>query len=70
MTLVTIQVIWMDGKYAIFPDVTASVREGVLHVHRYGTNGSGGRIIGEWHIPTSNIRWWTPDDMTTGPDLK
>ena len=56
MTLSTIRVVWMDGKKAIFVDVTTSVREGVLHVHRYRSNN----IIREWHFPTNNIRWWTP----------
>lgn len=49
----------MDGKRTVLSDVTTSVREGVLHVHRYGSGGSG-PITGEWHLPTSNIRWWSP----------
>ena len=56
MTLATIQILWMDGKKATLPDVNTSVREGVLHIHQY----TGTAIVGEWHFPTANIRWWTP----------
>lgn len=63
----TIFVTWMDGEISHYDDATASVREGVLHVHVY----KHGMPVDEWHFPASNIRAWGPRPWTSnhGPQL-
>lgn len=58
MDLKTIVVTWKDGEVATYEDATASVREGILHIHIY--HAPRGSLIGEWHFPASNIRAWGP----------
>ena len=62
----TIVITWMDGPVATYEDATASVLNGVLHIHR---RDRGGAPVGEWHFPTNNIRAWGPR-MWTADDRK
>lgn len=56
--LKTITITWMDGVSETYRNVATSVRDGVLHVHRYTSVTN--QLTGEWHFPISNIRVWGP----------
>lgn len=58
MDLKTIRITWMDGEEQTYHYVTASVLNGVLHVHQY--SGLLNVLTDEWHFPISNIRSWAP----------
>lgn len=58
MDLKTITVLWMDDHEETYPDVTTTVREGVLHIHQY--TGLRESIAREWHWSMINIRGWYP----------
>lgn len=62
MDLRTIVVTWMDGEVATYEDATASVRDGILHIHVYSS--AHGVPTGEWHFPAFNIRSWGPEKWT------
>jgi len=61
--LVDLKVLWMDGIVEVYKNVTASVRDGVLHIHEYNTRHT---LIAEWHFPTNNIRVYHPADQENG----
>jgi hypothetical protein len=54
----TITLLWMDDREEIYPDVTTTVREGVLHIHQY--TGQTHVLTAEWHWSMINIRGWWP----------
>lgn len=59
-----LKITWMDNVSETYRNVTTTVRDGVLHVHEY--SGVTHAIIGEWHIPTANIRVYAPDNGHNG----
>ncbi len=64
MDLTDLRVLWMDGISETYKNVTASVRDGVLHIHEY--NARCTLIEAEWHFPANNIRVWHPADQANG----
>lgn len=66
MDLRHIEVTWMDGQQVTYQNVTASVLNGVLHIHQYTSITHS--LQNEWHFPISNIRVWGP--VPNGHDVK
>lgn len=62
MDLKTIVVTWMDGEVASYEDATATVLDGILHIHTYA--GSASMLKDEWHFPAFSIRAWGPREWT------
>lgn len=59
-----LKITWMDGISETFGNVTATVLNGVLHVHEY--TGVTRVLKNEWHFPTANIRVWAPAGQGNG----
>jgi hypothetical protein len=56
-----IAVKWMDGRVEVYDNAETSVSNGVLHIHQRA--GTGSPVLGEHHLPLSNIREWYPADQ-------
>jgi hypothetical protein len=60
----TIVITWMDSNVGVYENASASVLNGVLHIHLHRVNEVTGikTLTGTWHFPISNIRAWGPEE--------